>query len=461
MSSKAKIYCLNKTKGVGASGYLVECNGDEILIDCGLYQGRDFEQFNAKLPFNPKDLKAVILTHSHIDHSGRLPLLAKLGFHGKVYSTEPTKDFAELMLEDTQGLMADDAERNNKDPLYSMDDIQKLMSLWEGVDYHKEIEISKNFSFILFNAGHILGSAIIMLKVKPNPKKEGKIIFSGDLGNPQNGLLPEMEVLSEGDYCFIESTYGNRLHEDLNERKHELEDIIERTILKKGVLMIPAFAMERTQELLFELNELVENKRIHQIPIFVDSPLGIKLTGVYQKYLTYFRLEAFKSVSDSSDNFFDFPGLKFTLTSEESKTIAAIPPPKIIMAGSGSSQGGRILHHEKRYLPDPNNILLIVGYQFEGSLGRKLVDGEKEVSIHGEKVLVRAEVKEISAYSAHADQSMLLNWLKPMRFTLKKVFVIHGDPEAKTALACKIRDEFGLITETPEADDIIEIGCGE
>ena len=300
-----------------------------------------------------------------------------------------------------------------------------------------------------------------MLKTKPNPKKEGKIIFSGDLGNPQNKLLPETEVLSEGDYCFIESTYGNRFHENLDQRGHELEDVIEKTILQKGVLMIPAFAMERTQELLFELNELVENKRIHHIPIFVDSPLGIKLTAVYQKYLTYFRLEAFKSVTDASDNFFDFPGLKFTLTAEESKTIASIPSPKIIMAGAGSSQGGRILHHEKRYLPDPNNILLIVGYQFEGSLGRKLVDGEKIVTIHGEKVSVKVEVKEISAYSAHADQTMLLDWVKPMRFSLKKVFIIHGDVEAKETLATRIRDEFGLITEIPDEKTIIEVSCGD
>lgn len=461
MSSKAKIYCLSESKGVGASCYLVDCGGDEILIDCGLYQGKDLEQFNKKFLFNPKDIKAVILTHSHIDHSGRLPMLLKQGFHGKIYSTEPTKAFAELMLEDTQGLMEDEARREGGDPLYSMDDIRKTMECWEVVDYHIEKEISSKFSFTFFNAGHILGSSITMLKIKPNPKKEGKIIFSGDLGNPQNQLLPEMELLSEGDYCFVESTYGNRLHENLNQRRSQLEDTIEEVILKKGTLMIPTFAMERAQELLFELNELVENKRIQQIPVFLDSPLATKITEVYQKYLTYFRLEAFKSVTDSSDNFFDFPGLKFTMSSEESKAIAGVPPPKLIMAGSGSSQGGRILHHEKRYLPDPNSILLIVGYQMEGSLGRKLLDGEKVVTIHGEKVAVKAKVKEISAYSAHADQSMLLNWIKPMRFSLKKVFVVHGDPEARTALATKIRDEFGIPTEIPDDKTIIEFPCGE
>lgn len=460
MASKAKIYCLTESKGVGASSYLIDCGGDQILIDCGLYQGKEYEKLNYdKFRFDPKDLKAVLITHSHIDHTGRVPLLAKRGFSGKFYSTPPTKDFADLMLRDTQGLLADDAEKNNQEELYSEADIDKAMSLWETVDYHKEIEISPKFSFTFYNAGHILGSVIILLKIKTSPKKEMRIIFSGDLGNPQNQLLPEMEELSEGDYCFVESTYGNRLHEDLNLRKSHLEDVIEETVVNKGVLMVPVFAMERTQELLFELNELVENKRIPQLPIFVDSPLAIKLTDVYQKYLTYFRLDAFKSVSNNSDNFFDFPGLKLTMSAEESKAIATVPAPKLIMAGSGSSQGGRILHHEKRYLSDSNNTLLIIGYQFEGSLGRKLLDGDKVVSIHGEKIAVKAKVKEITAYSAHADQSMLLGWIKPMRFTLKKVFVVHGDPEARAVLSSKIQDQFGLLTECPDHNSIIEFTC--
>jgi metallo-beta-lactamase family protein len=460
MASKAKIYCLTESKGVGASSYLIDCGGEQILIDCGLYQGKEYEKLNYdKFRFDPKDLKAVLITHSHIDHTGRVPLLAKRGFYGKFYSTPPTKDFADLMLRDTQGLLADDADKNNQEELYSEADIDKAMSLWETIDYHKEIEISPKFSFTFYNAGHILGSVIIVLKIKTSPKKEIRVVFSGDLGNPQNQLLPEMEELSEGDYCFVESTYGNRLHEDLTERRHHLEDVIEETVRSGGVLMIPVFAMERTQELLFELNELVENRRIPRLPIFVDSPLAIKLTDVYQNYLTYFRLDAFKSVSNNSDNFFDFPGLKLTMSAEESKAIATVPTPKLIMAGSGSSQGGRILHHEKRYLPDPNNTLLIVGYQFEGSLGRKLVDGDKVVSIHGEKVVVKAKIKEISAYSAHADQSMLLGWIKPMRFTLKKVFVVHGDPEARAVLSSKIQDQFGLLTECPDHNSIIELTC--
>lgn len=460
MASKAKIYSLSESMGVGASCYLIDCGGDQILIDCGLYQGKELEKFNdEKFKFDVKDIKTVLITHSHIDHTGRLPLLTKRGFSGKFYSTPPTKDFADLMLRDTQGLLAKDADVNQKEPLYSEADIDKTLSLWETVEYHKEIEISPKFSFTFYNAGHILGSCIILLKIKQSPKKEIRVIFSGDLGNPQNQLLPEMEELSEGDYCFVESTYGNRLHENLDQRKSHLEDVIEETIMNKGVLMIPVFAMERTQELLFELNELVENKRIPQLPIFVDSPLAIKLTDVYQKYLTYFRLDAFKSVSNSSDNFFDFPGLKLTMSAEESKAIATVSPPKLIMAGAGSSQGGRILHHEKRYLPDPNNTLLIVGYQFEGSLGRNLLNGDNIVSIYGEKVAVRAKVKEITAYSAHADQSMLLEWLKPMRFTLKKVFVVHGDPEARLALSGKIQDLFGLKTESPDHNSIIELTC--
>jgi len=222
------------------------------------------------------------------------------------------------------------------------------------------------------------------------------------------------------------------------------------------VAMIPAFAMERTQELMFELDELVSYHRIPQIPVFIDSPLAIRLTGVYEKYLTYLRLEAFKMVESGTD-FFNFPGLNFTLTTEESKTINNVPAPKIIVAGAGSSQGGRILHHEKRYLPDPNSTLLIVGYQMAGSLGRRLLEGEKLVKIHGERVQVKAQIRQISAYSAHADQGMLLSWIKPMRFNLKKAFVVQGEEQSSNVLAQKMRDLCTIAAEVPNYQDVVEL----
>lgn len=452
-----KLYFFGGSKTVDGSCYLVESGGEKILIDCGLHQSSEASLLNYEpLPFNPAEISTVIITHSHIDHTGRLPKLYKDGFRGKIYSTPPTRDFTDLLLVDAQHLLTEEAEREKREVLYSLDDLQKTMALWKVEEYHQEIRISKNFSFIFFNAGHILGSAIIMLKIKASAKKETKVVFSGDLGNPLNLLLPESDVLSEGDYCLIESAYGDRLHENPEKRKDMLEDAIEETVKRNGVLMIPAFAMERTQELMFELNELIANNRIPQIPIFIDSPLAIRLTGVYEKYLTYLRLEAFKRI-EAGESFFDFPGLDFTLTTEESKKINEVPAPKIIVAGAGSSQGGRILHHEKRYLPDPNSIILFIGYQMAGSLGRRILDGEKIVRIHGEKVEVKAQVKQISAYSAHADQGMLLNWIRPMRFNLKKAFVVQGEEKSSNVLAQKIRDLCTIDAQVPNYKEVVEL----
>ncbi len=449
-----KIHFFGGARKVDGSNYMLEVGKDKILIDVGLHQSGDSRELNLKkFPFNPKEIKVIIITHAHIDHVGLLPRLYKEGFRGKIYSTPPTKSFAEIMLEDSQRIL----EKEEKIAPYSIEDIQKTLDLWETMEYHINKEISPNISFVFYNAGHILGSVITLVTAKPSPQEETKIVFSGDLGNSYNMLFPEPEKLSEGDYCLIESTYGDRLHEDLGSKKDILEDIIEETARNNGVLMIPAFAMERTQELLFELNELIQKEKIPQLPIFVDSPLATKITNVHRKYQSYFRLEAFKVVDRDPDGFFNFPGLKFTLSTDESKSINDIPAPKIIVAGSGSSQGGRIIHHEKRYLPDPNSTLLVVGYQMKGSLGRRLIEGEKKVRIHGEDVLVRAKIEMISAYSAHADQKQLLNWLKPMRFSLKKLFVVQGDEESSMAFAEKSRNSFGIDAVIPVHGQVIEL----
>ena len=452
-----KLYFFGGSKTVDGACYLVESGGEKILIDCGLHQGSESSPLNyGPFPFNPAEISTVIVTHAHIDHTGRLPKLYKDGFRGKVYSTPPTRDFTDLLLVDAQHILTEEAEREKREVLYSLEDLQKMMALWKVEEYHQEIRISKNFSFIFFNAGHILGSTIVILKIKTSAKKEIRVVFSGDLGNPLNLLLPESDVLTEGDYCLIESAYGDRLHESPEKRRDMLEDVIEETVKRGGVVMIPAFAMERTQELMFELNELIANRCIPQIPIFIDSPLAIRLTGVYEKYLTYLRLEAFKRI-EAGESFFDFPGLDFTLTTEESKRINEVLPPKIIVAGAGSSQGGRILHHEKRYLPNPQNAILFIGYQMAGSLGRRILDGEKIVRIHGEKVEVKAQIKQISAYSAHADQQMLLNWIRPMRFSLKKAFVVQGEEKSSNVLAQKIRDLCTIDAQVPSYKEVVEL----
>ncbi len=435
-------------KIVSGVNYLLESDKTKILVDCGLFQGSHFcERLNFEsFPYQPQEIEAVFITHAHIDHIGRLPKLYREGFRGKVFSTPATKDFAKELLLDSEHLLREEAEREKKPLLYDIPDIENLMALWQGVEYYQKLKF-KELEIEFQNAGHILGSSIIVIKAENK-----KLVFSGDLGNIPNPLTEPMDFLHDADYCLIESTYGSRLHEESERRKDILEDLIENTVKAGGVLLIPAFAMERTQELLYELNELVENGRIPRVPIFIDSPLAIKLTKIYQKYQKYFSPEARHLISQG-DLLFKFPGLKMALTVEESKAINDVPAPKVVMAGSGMSHGGRILHHERRYLSDPKNTILFIGWQVAGSLGRQILEGAKEVKIFGEIVPVNCQIKAIGGYSAHADQPILLSWLKPMRHTLKKVFVVQGEEESSLALAQKIKDELAIETFIPSLGD--------
>lgn len=440
----------------GAS-YLLESGGVKILVDCGLYQGNSYteDQNFQPFPFDPKEISAVFVTHAHIDHIGRLPQLVKRGFKGIIYSAPPTKDFAEFLLLDSEHLLKEEAEKRKLPPLYETADIIKTMDFWQKRKYHEIINVD-NFTVELYNAGHILGSSSVFVKVQEDGK-EKKIVFSGDLGNIPSPFINGTEYVEETDYALIESAYGDRVHELLDQRKELVEDIIEETVKARGVLMIPAFAMERTQEMIFEMNELVENGRIPKIPVFIDSPLAIKLTAVYQKYSEdplYFNPEAMKLVK-SGDAIFNFPGLRMTLSTEQSKEINDMPPPKIIIAGAGMSNGGRILHHEMRYLSDPKSTLLIVGYQAQGSLGRRILEGAKLVKIFGEEIPVNCKVRQVSGYSAHADQPQLLKWVEKMRANVKKVYVVQGDAGSAETLAQKIQDELVVKTEVPKYGETV------
>lgn len=442
---------------VTGSNYLLEVKGNKdepikILVDCGLYQGsnfaekRNFEHF----PYKPREIDFVLITHAHIDHIGLLPKLVKDGFAGKIYSTDPTRGFAELLLLDSEHLLGREAEREHREPLYLVEDVGQLMKFWEGVEYHQVLDLD-GVRAEFFDAGHILGSAFIKIT-----GEEKSIVFSGDLGNFPVPIIKATEKIPEADYCLIESTYGDRIHENVDLRREELEDAIEETVRRGGTLMIPAFAMERTQELIYELNDLVENGKIPRVPIYIDSPLAIHLTEIYKKYRSSFNAEAANLIK-SGDDILDFPGLHFTLTTEESKTINDAPQPKVIIAGSGMSHGGRILHHEQRYLADPKSMILFVGYQGQGSLGRQILEGAREVKILGEMVSVRCNMRAISGYSAHADQPRLLSWLRPARMSLKKVFVVQGEEGASEALALKIRDELAIHAEVPEFRSTLEL----
>jgi metallo-beta-lactamase family protein len=374
----------------------------------------------------------------------------KAGFKGTIYSTHATKDFAEAMLLDSEHLLANEAVREGKPELYSTEDVEHTRTLWHGLSYHEPVQVG-NFNAELFDAGHILGSAIIKIQV------EGKtIIFSGDLGNYPALIIKPTETIDAADYCLIESTYGDRVHEDVDKRREMLERTIEDTVKAGGTLIIPTFAMERTQELLYALHGLFEEGRIPRAPVFIDSPLAIKLTAVYKKHEDDFNKET-QNIVKSGDDILNFPGLRLTLTTEQSKEINEVKPPKIIIAGSGMSNGGRILHHELRYLPDPKSTILFVGYQAEGTLGRAILEGAKEVNIFGEKVTVRCKVVNIPGYSAHADQPHLLKWLSSMKGTLKKVFVVQGDQSSSEVLMHKIQDEMAISAEVPSKNESVEL----
>lgn len=439
---------------VTGANFLLEGGNKKFLIDCGLIQGEKFvDDLNwVKFPYDASSIDVLFITHSHIDHIGRIPKLINEGFKGRIISTIPTKELTEIMLADTAHLLSRDTE-NDLANIYSEENIKKSLNLWETIDYGEKVNIDNEFQFSFKDAGHILGSG--MLEIIYNNKK---IVFTGDLGNSPSPLLPDTEVISDADYMIMESCYGDRNHEKRDERKKKLEEVIRDNYNNKGTLIIPTFSLERTQELLFEINSLVENNRIPRMPIFLDSPLSIKLTDVYLKYGKYFNKTA-RDILATGDKLFDFPGLKETPETEDSKAILLVEPPKIIIAGSGMSNGGRILHHEKNYLPGRNNTILLTGYQSVGTMGRLISDGAKKIHIMGEEVHIRAHLAMISGYSGHKDSDHLIEFVKQTASTLRKVFVVMGEPKSSMFLSQKLHDLLGVDAFAPSHGESVFIDC--
>lgn len=436
---------------VTGSNNLIEVGNKKILIDCGLFQGGpdSFQKNKAQFSFDPSEIDYCLLTHAHIDHTGRVPQLLKRGFEGKIISTPPTKEFSDILLKDSQEILAQEAQKRNSSPLYSKNDIRKAETRWETVGYENKEKLSSNIELRFRNAGHVLGSASIELWLEEENKKR-KIVFSGDLGNYPTPLVPNPDFLETADYIILESTYGNRIHEDVEERKDKLEDMVEDIVTKEGTLMIPSFALERTQELVYELNSLVDNNRVPEVPIYLDSPLAIKLTKAYKNYPDYFSEKVQAQLSRGED-IFDFPRFEFTPEVKDSKEINRIDPPKVVIAGSGMSTGGRILHHEKHYLPSSDNVLLIIAYQVPGTLGRRILDGETPVRIMRDKVEINAKIKSIGGYSSHSDQPRLVHWLRSFsKRRIKNVFINHGEESGAAALAQRIKDFHAIPAEIPK-----------
>ncbi len=443
--------------GVGSvtgANFMLDTGKTAILVDCGLVQGDKFAaETNAEaFVYDPSKADILIVTHAHADHIGRIPKLVRDGFKGVIYSTEPTRALARYMFEDALKIMQMEAKRDQREVLYEQTDIDTAFSLWKTKPYEESFALPDGISATLYDAGHILGSAIVELK-----RGEKKLVFTGDLGNVPQPLVGKPHIPTDYDYMVMESVYGDRSHEEVDERTELLKGYIEETIRTKGTLIIPAFSLERTQGMLLEINNLIEKGEIDSIKTFLDSPLAIRVTEVYRKSVAFLKPEV-RAQIEAGDDIYAFDGLKFTETVKESSQIARVPGPKIIIAGSGMSHGGRIRTHEKEYLDDRNCIVLLVGYQTVGSIGRLLQDGAKHVWIDNMKVKVNAKVATIRGYSGHADRDQLVEFVHGgLSPKTKQIFVTMGEERASLFLTQRLRDYLGAPAVAPEANAEITI----
>ncbi len=474
-----KITFLGATKMVTGSNFLVEAAGKKFLVDCGMYQGKIAEEMENSDPFlfDVNEIDFMLLTHAHIDHSGRIPKLYNDGYKNKIYATKATCDLCGIMLPDSGHIQEVEIEWRNRKrmreakdplpPLYTAEDAYRCMELFVPVDYDDIIEIDDNISVRFNDAGHMLGSAIIEIWATENGKTT-KAVFTGDLGNNDLPLLDSPTMISTADFLVMESTYGGRLHMRNDDKAKLFLDIVSETLEKGGRVVIPSFAIGRTQEILYELDKLKDEIGAHdeefarkystlmKVPVYVDSPLAISATEIFKKNTELFEEEIQEKIK-RGDNPLEFPGLQFTKTAEESKALNEDLSPAIILSASGMCDVGRIKHHLKHNLWNPKSTILFVGYQAPGTLGRKIVDGAEKVKIFGEEIAVNARVEYIEGYSGHADQTWLSNFVYSFTNPPKHIFLVHGEPEGQELLKHKLESENGCKITIPEFGETYEL----
>jgi metallo-beta-lactamase family protein len=469
------IIALMQIKFLGAAGnvtgscFLIEGNGVKLLVDCGLYQERDFRNRNwDPFPFAPEEIDAVLLTHAHLDHCGRLPKLVREGFKGKIYGTAASMEIARIVLLDSAHIQEEDARfkrrRHKKEgrkgpfpvkPLYSMEDAQATIPLFHPVAYKQAVEIKNGFRATFREAGHILGSSMIELVI-PGQGKDKTFIFSGDIGRWDKPIINDPTLFSKADYILMESTYGDRVHEDKADIDTLLSDIVNCTKNAGGNILIPSFALERTQELLYHLNSLLMEDRIPHIVTFVDSPMAVSVTGVFEKNPHLFD-EKMRKLMEGKNSPFNFAGLHLVRSVSESKAINNLNGTVIIIAGSGMCTGGRIKHHLVRNIWRRESTVLFIGYQAKGTLGRKILENPKEVRILGKMREVKARINRINGFSAHADRNELMKWLSGFKAKPTRLFLVHGESRAIDSLKSHIREKTGWDVTVPSYKDSITL----
>ena len=466
-----KITFWGAAQTVTGSMHEVAAGGQRFLLDCGTYQGRrqQAREINTKLPVRAEDVHAVMLSHAHIDHSGNLPSLVKNGYAGPIYTTPATADICDPLLQDSGHIQEKDAmflnrrswrrkavlgESDTSQPveaIYTSEDAERVLPLFKRVLLHTPTQVGDDLTYETFDAGHLLGSTIMLLEARENGKPV-RLCFSGDVGRPKLPIIPDPEPCPQADYLIMESTYGDRLHKELDHVAAKLADTVVRTAARGGKIIVPAFALGRTQQLILLLHELAIAGRIPSIPIFIDSPLAVKTTQVFRAHQEALDAET-NAFNHRGEDPFSFPRLHYIQDVNESKALNDLHGPFVVISASGMCEAGRILHHLKNNIENPRNTILITGFQAEHTLGRKIVEKRREVPIFGDPMRLRAEVVKLNELSGHADQRELLTWLKPAVKGLKKIFLVHGEPAAQQALALAIQDMYGVKVVVPARGD--------